>query len=206
MLETLMLQDSWRSRGCRSLVAVSALTAIAWVANAHAAVVPYSIRTNPANGHKYLVLTASTWEQAQAEAESLGGNLVTINDAQENLWVFAMYARLRGYPFGDGLDPTGYWIGLNDIAEEGVFEWVSGEPVTFTNWAFGEPNNVVGSNEDWVELTVREGPVLKLGEWNDGTTYLQPAIVEFNIPEPSTFVLIVPLLAQTICRRDRIAA
>lgn len=190
----------------RHLAVFCVLMTSSLMSDVQAEVVPYSIRSNPANGHTYLVLTGATWEEAQAEALSLGGNLVTINDAQENLWLFAMYARLRGYPFTTGNDPGGYWIGLNDTAEEGVFEWVSGEPVTYTNWAAGEPNNVVNGNEDWAELIVREGPILKLGEWNDGATYLQPAIVEFNIPEPPALSLAAPLFAGTMRRRDRVAA
>ena len=34
--------------------------------------------TNPANGHDYYLLEASTWTAAEAEAVSLGGHLVTI--------------------------------------------------------------------------------------------------------------------------------
>ncbi|MEL7225662.1 MAG: DUF4347 domain-containing protein, partial [Cyanobacteria bacterium J06576_12] len=39
-------------------------------------------------GNQYvLTSSAKTWQQAQAEAESLGGNLVTINTAQEENWL-----------------------------------------------------------------------------------------------------------------------
>ena len=56
------------------------------------------------NGKEYQ-LTSQTlsWEQAQAEAESLGGNLVTINNAAEEAWLretFGSSERL--------------WIGLSD--------------------------------------------------------------------------------------------
>ena len=44
-------------------------------------------------GHDYsLTDNAGTWLEAQAEAESYGGNLVTINDATENAWVFSTEA------------------------------------------------------------------------------------------------------------------
>jgi len=53
------------------------------------------------------------------------------------------------------------WIGLNDMRAEGQWVWDSGEPVTYVNWAAGEPNDVRG-NEDCVEVlaTHRRG-------WND---------------------------------------
>ena len=83
------------------------------------------------NGNQYVLTNgAKTWEQAQAEARSLGGNLVTINAAAEEAWL--------KQTFGEN---EGFWIGLNDIDTENQFEWVSGEPLTYTNWAPGEPND-----------------------------------------------------------------
>ena len=37
--------------------------------------------TNPANGHTYYLLTQNTWTASEAEAVTLGGHLVTANDA-----------------------------------------------------------------------------------------------------------------------------
>jgi hypothetical protein len=40
--------------------------------------------TNPTTGNQYFLTTArSSWNEAQAEAVVAGGNLVTINDAEE---------------------------------------------------------------------------------------------------------------------------
>ncbi|MFK8185041.1 MAG: NF038122 family metalloprotease [Phormidesmis sp.] len=88
------------------------------------------------NGHTYLLSESGTWEEAQLQAQQLGGNLVTLNDAIEESWVretFSMTERL--------------WIGLSDAAVEGEWQWVSGEAVTYTNWAPGEPNNVQGGQD-----------------------------------------------------------
>src|SRR5258705_8618838 len=81
---------------------------------------------NPANQHTYYLLTADTWTNSQAFAQTLGGNLATINDAAENAFVFAQ--------FGTGRD---LWIGFNDAQTEGVFTWISGETPSYTNWRPG---------------------------------------------------------------------
>ena len=79
--------------------------------------------------HRYLVTDSMTWSQAQALAVSLGGNLVTINDAAEQQWVDNTFDQ-----FGN------FWLGLTDEASEGTWVWASGEAVTYTNWNSGEPN------------------------------------------------------------------
>ena len=34
------------------------------------------------------------------------------------------------------------WLGLYNTGTVGNFAWVTGEPVSFTNWIPGEPNNL----------------------------------------------------------------
>lgn len=142
------------------------------------------------------------WEQSQSEAESLGGNLVTINDAAENQWILDTFAE-------PGLVA---WIGLNDIVQEGVHEWVSGETVTYTNWSILEPNNALNKGpegEDWGEIYLTTdfglGPD-RLGKWNDyhggiGDDSPRKGIVEVTIPEPSSIVLLTALAATGIVTR-----
>jgi hypothetical protein len=86
--------------------------------------------TNPANGNQYFLTTSTTWTDAQAQAVAAGGNLVTINDAAEQNWLSSVFGTTELF-----------WIGLTDRVTEGVFQWVSGQPVTYTNWAPREPNN-----------------------------------------------------------------
>ena len=85
-------------------------------------------------GNQYVLTTAANWTAAQAEAESLGGNLVTINSAAEEAWLKQTFG-----------DQERLWIGLNDATTEGQFEWVSGEELDYINWAANEPNNFRGS-------------------------------------------------------------
>jgi|GEM_PF-2530111 len=119
------------------------------------------------NGNQYLFTSgASTWEDAQAEAESLGGNLVTINDDSEEAWLRENFS-----------DVERLWIGLNDAEIEGQFEWSSDQPVTYTNFAPGEPDDAGG---------VQDFGVLNFGgngEWDDesGTSFFR-GIIEIGGP------------------------
>ncbi|MGB0603149.1 MAG: hypothetical protein ACPGNS_06095, partial [Candidatus Poseidoniaceae archaeon] len=42
---------------------------------------------NPANNHTYHLLSASSWSDAASVARSLGGFLVTVDDADEDQWL-----------------------------------------------------------------------------------------------------------------------
>ena len=97
------------------------------------------------NGSLYLLSDNLTWADAQAQAESYDANLVTINDAAENQWLV------------DNFDPQNNWLwtGLTDQTQEGQFEWASGQEVTYTNWAPGQPHDS-GGDQDYAILN-----------WND---------------------------------------
>jgi hypothetical protein len=99
----------------------------------------------PETGGVYYLLDHSSWTAAEAEAVTLSGHLVTINDAEENAWVHETFC------YFDGSGYRSLWIGLNDAENEGVFVWSSGEEVTYTNWYPGEPNGAY-SNEDYAHI------------------------------------------------------
>jgi PKD repeat protein len=90
-------------------------------------------------GHTYhFISTRLSWDAAEAEARRMGGHLVTINSAAENLFLLE-YIR-RAARTGD----VQTWIGLSDGGGTGPFRWASGEPLSFTAWAAGEPGNPAG--------------------------------------------------------------
>jgi hypothetical protein len=92
-----------------------------------------STQANPANGHAYYLLSPATWTDAELFGQTLGGHLVTINDAAENIWVY------NNLNVGD--DGRNAWIGLYNLEfPSGNWSWISGEPATFIQWAPDQPD------------------------------------------------------------------
>ncbi|ELS04188.1 glucose/sorbosone dehydrogenase [Xenococcus sp. PCC 7305] len=124
------------------------------------------------NGNQYLFTSTDlTWQESQAEAASLGGNLVTINDSVEEVWLRENFS-----------DTEPLWIGINDSNTEGTFHWSSGQPVTYTNWADGEPNDFDGIQDFGLMNFFPDSA----GEWDDesGTNVLR-GIIEIGGSNPT---------------------
>jgi hypothetical protein len=163
----------------RSIIALSLVS----LAGSAAAQVTAGPVVNPANGHRYYLLAPASRSAHLATAASLGGTLATINDAAENAWVQTTVASANG-------NASACLIGLNDQTTEGTFVWNSGEPLLYTNWGPGEPNDEFG--EDFVAITPADG------FWNDiPVSSVVPAIVEVTGPMrvPSEYSTIQSALA-----------
>ena len=112
---------------------------------------------NPANKHYYKLMERMNWIQAEEQAVRWGGHLVTINNREEELWLISQFGANECF-----------WIGFNDISSEGNWVWISGEPVTYTNWSQWEPNNegTYGEVEHGAIMNWSDG-----GAWNDNSIY-----------------------------------
>lgn len=95
-----------------------------------------------------------TWPQAQQECVSLGGNLVVVDSAEEQVIVGALAGNYSGNP--------DTFMGGTDADTEGTWTWVTGAAFVYTHWRGGEPNNGNG-NED---CTIIEGDNGNR-EWDD---------------------------------------
>jgi hypothetical protein len=121
------------------------------------------LMVNPHNHHSYLLLDAATWKDSEAEAVKLGGHLATIRNRAEEDWVFKTFGNY------DGRQRL-LWIGLSDTEKKFHFSWSSGESVSFTDWAPGEPNNV-GNGEDFVAVYYpNHDQANKWNDWDDRLT------------------------------------
>ena len=65
--------------------------------------------------------------------------LTSIQSQAENE---VLFAQMQMYGFSDT------WIGLNDLNQEGSFEWSDQSPMNYTRWGEGEPNDAGGNGED----------------------------------------------------------
>lgn len=143
-----------------------------------------------------LTPTASnSWTTAQSEAQTLGGYLTAIGSAAENSFIQSTFA-------ANAVNGA-VWIGFSDAANEGAFVWVNGEPVVFTNWSPGEPNNL--GDEDYTHM-------YSSGMWNDlpngqfGPYYGVVESAASTVPEPSSVVLLgggLAAMAGVVARRRR---
>lgn len=134
---------------------------------------------NSTTGSTYYLLSDSSWSKAQAKALELGGNLVTVSSREENDWLLSTFGRW------EGVSDVWLWIGLTDKNTEGRFHWISGQPVEFTNWSSGQPDNA-GGKEHYVQM-------YSSGRWNDltDTPPFELSVLWLGVVE------VEPLLLQT---------
>ncbi|KAK7476918.1 hypothetical protein BaRGS_00031857 [Batillaria attramentaria] len=104
----------------------------------------------------YFNTVKKNWVDAQKACKDMypEANLVEIGDSGENSF-------LKGKLQALNFDQT--WTGANDAFEEGTFRWIgSFDPLTFTSWKSGEPND---SHNDEDCGTIWKAAGYK---WNDG--------------------------------------
>jgi regulation of enolase protein 1 (concanavalin A-like superfamily) len=106
------------------------------------------------NGHAYYASNSSIhWTEARDACVAAGGHLATIGSAEENAFIWNQIVANVG--------PGSTWIGFSDSRIEGQWEWITGEPVTYANWAPGNPDNY--NDQDYANMWQNFGG----GTWDD---------------------------------------
>ncbi|XP_063066766.1 macrophage mannose receptor 1, partial [Engraulis encrasicolus] len=92
--------------------------------------------------------TTLSWNEARTDCDTKNANLMSITNWHERTWLRTQ------------VDGKIYWMGLNDIAEEGVWEWTDGTPWDhmIANWRPNQPDN--WNDEDCAQVDSN-------GQWND---------------------------------------
>jgi hypothetical protein len=83
-----------------------------------------------------------TWNQATADAVTRGGRLAVLNTLET-------IATAKQVLSSSG-SQNEYWIGLDDIENEGAWKWITGDLLTVSDWhqSTGEPNDGNGGGTE----------------------------------------------------------
>ncbi|NXE75187.1 MRC1 protein, partial [Cochlearius cochlearius] len=79
--------------------------------------------------------TSVTFSEAKKTCERSSGYLTSVGDRYEQAYLTSLIG-LRSEKY--------FWIGLSDTEEQGMFKWVTGEGVPYTNWNAAMPGNEAG--------------------------------------------------------------
>ncbi len=93
------------------------------------------------NGHWYLLNTSPLgWDSAMNFASQIGGHGATIHSEAENEFVYELAVFCC----------NGIWLGGvgrdGECTDREAYEWITGEPMTFSAWRSDEPNGWPGSS------------------------------------------------------------
>lgn len=86
----------------------------------------------------------------RCQAHGAGWDLASITSETESNFILSLISQ-----------DTATWVGLNDQAQEGSFVWANGEPFSYSNWSFNQPDNFNPAGENCVEVFGT------WGLWND---------------------------------------
>ena len=87
--------------------------------------------------------------------------LASIDSQDENYFIYRLSIQ-------NGINSS-IWIGLNDINNEGNWEWVNGKSVVYTNWHNNLPHET--GSQDCVEMIINPTKTWQHStKWNDRYT------------------------------------
>jgi len=155
------------------------------------------------NGHYYeavLVPGGISWDEADAAATAAGRYLAAVTSEEENEFVFGLVDSPEFWiPTTGRPSDLGPWLGGFQYPPTPVsrdnWQWVTGEPWSYTNWSPGNPDDFGGSDQDKLHFLAPEPLGGRSSYWNDmegvDTGFGVPiAYVTEWVPEPSTLVLL----------------
>ncbi|XP_069563005.1 CD209 antigen-like protein C [Brachyistius frenatus] len=95
---------------------------------------------------------SGSWDTGREDCRDRAAHLVVIESLEEQEFL-STFTKLP------------VWIGLNDNETEGTWKWIDGTPLTFTDWATGQPDEWLphAGGEDCAHIREQSR------EWNDAS-------------------------------------
>lgn len=120
----------------------------------------YPAEEDSAGSRYRLVDDGLSFDEAESRCEQAGGHLAVVTSEEENKLITSLL-------YGSATKNC-YLLGARQN-EYGTFEWITGDPFTYTHWSSGEPNN----EEEDILMIYGKGPDSGsyVGEWNDTMDY-----------------------------------
>ncbi|KAK6177201.1 hypothetical protein SNE40_015349 [Patella caerulea] len=118
------------------------------------------------------------WTDAQKYCSNNHGHLVVIKSAEEQNFIMSTLRKLHW-------NRNGVWIGATDRHKEMHWKWITGEPISYSNWGSGQPSCNWFCMEDCGQLRYRDG-----GKWHDypcsSIPYLYSFICQYDMTPTTT--------------------
>jgi len=138
------IQGMSTSPGCDPIVATSN-----WLMYTPPTIVGFDAPVEYNGNYYYLSTGIDSWTNASIACQNAGGHLVVINNEAENDHVEGMISSTSHIGFMDNAP----------AAEPDMWIWVNGDPVSYTNWGGGQPQNngeqvaAMQTNGTWHDYT-----------------------------------------------------
>jgi hypothetical protein len=113
-----------------------------------------------------------SWHQAKNDAEVRGGRLAILDTQNKQKIVESNAISLP--------QVRQYCIGLTDETNEGFWNWITGESVSYSKWAPGEPKAAQAA-QDYAYFTTGGWGPIQFGQWNNETSNTTSALCHWEV-------------------------
>jgi MYXO-CTERM domain-containing protein len=202
-----------------SLITIAAVASATATRSAESQTISHLVQWKGADGgndHWYGVIgtysssgLGLSWTDARSQAQSLGGDLVSLTSSAENDFVYNQITSdaslWHATTSGNYCYAWGPWIGLSAV--NGAWTWSDGSAFSYAAWGPGEPYEGTSGYVQYYRYYQNWGPPIPDSRWdNAGIERGMFAVVEWTsnpVPAPAAAAPLLALAGLTVRGRRR---